>query len=280
MTALGEIGLTHAEFLARLPEAERAGAGQRYQRDYALTRIVVRNCAAVGEHVDKEHPTDLVVKGGFAIRHLYAGVRYSKDADLSMWSDELELEGPQLMRYPSDMTAGEPKIGRAGESWFIPVSYRQTNRILDTTRIDLNDRSRALRSRPPQKRTLSSLFMDPIQVWAATTEEIVGEKLFALMEQTNTRVKDIFDIRHVLALPNELIDANETRRIYQAVRQGKSDRTPRIADVPRVLRNMVASAAAREAWRVDVLDFVDGAPSLAEAAADMIDLLNERVLKG
>ena len=99
------------------------------------------------------------------------------------------------------------------------------------------------------------------------------------MDQTNTRVKDIFDIRHVLALPNERIDASETRRIYQAVRQGRGDRTPRIADVPRVLRNTVASAAAREAWRVDVLDFVDGAPSLAEAAADMIDLLNERVLK-
>lgn len=280
MTPLGEIGLTNDQFLARLPGADRLGAGDRYQRDYALTRIVVKNCAAVGEHANEGHHTDLVVKGGFAIRHLYAGIRYSKDADLAMSADDLDLEGPPMMRYPSDMVAGNPAIGQNGESWFIPVSYRRTDRVIDKTRIDLNDRSRALKSPPPQRRTLSSLFMDPIPVWAASTEEIVGEKLCALMDQPHTRIKDLFDIRHVLGMPRELIDPAETRRIYQAVRQGKGQHVPRIADVPRTIRTMITAAATREQWRVDVLEFVDGAPSLSVAAAEMIDLLNDRVLNG
>lgn len=280
MTALGEIGLTHDQFLARLPDADRLGAGARYQSDYALTRIVVKNCAAVGEYANEGRHTDLVVKGGFAIRHLYAGVRYSKDADLAMSADDLELEGPPMMRYPSDMTAGVPIIGQSGESWFIPVSYRRTDRAVDTTRIDLNDRSRALKSPPPQRRTLSSLFMDPIPVWAASTEEIVGEKLCALMDQPHTRIKDLFDIRHVLGMPHELIDPAETRRIYQAVRQGKGPHVPRVAGVPRFIRTKLSSAAVKAQWQADVLDFVDGAPSLSIAAAEMVDLLNERVLRG
>jgi len=33
-------------------------------------------------------------------------------------------------------------------------------------------------------------------------------------------------------------------------------------------------------WRADVLDFVDSAPSLSIAAVEVVDLLNERVLRG
>jgi hypothetical protein len=137
------------------------------------------------------------------------------------------------------------------------------------TRIDLNDRSRALKSPPPQRRTLSSLFMDPIPVWAASTEEIIGEKLCALMDQPTARIKDLFDIRHVLGMPLELIDPADTRRIYQAVRQGKGPHVPRIADVPRIIRTKITTAAAQDQWRVDVLEFVDGAPSLSVAATEL-----------
>jgi predicted nucleotidyltransferase component of viral defense system len=279
LTEIGEIGLTHDQFLSRLPAAERIGSAARHQRDYALTRIVMKNCAAVGEHADEGQQTDFVVKGGFAIRHLYAGVRYSKDADLAMSADDLELEGPPMMRYPSDMKAGNPSIGQNGESWFIPVSYRRTDNAIDETRIDLNDRSRALKSPPPQRRTLTSLFVQPTKVWAASTEEIVGEKLCALMDQSITRIKDLFDIRHILAMPAEGIDAAETRRIYQAVRQGKGQHVPKIEDVPRTIRTIITTAATQNQWQVDVLDFVDDAPTLSGAAAEMIDLLNERVLK-
>lgn len=95
MIELGEIGLSHQQFLSLIPpEARAVGAGDRFQADYALTRIVAKNCAAVGDHALPDRPTNLVVKGGFAIRHLYGGVRYSKDADLALVSDELELEGP------------------------------------------------------------------------------------------------------------------------------------------------------------------------------------------
>lgn len=277
MSGLGEIGLTHQEFLARIPATARAaGAAGRYQADYALTRIVAKNCGAVGEHANKQPA--LVVKGGFAIRHLYAGVRYSKDADLAMATDELELEGPQLMVWPSDMRTQE-FVNDGMTSWRLVVRYRSTDRRELTTQVDLNDRSRAIRKRPAVRRTLTSLFMDPFPVWSARLEEIVGEKLCALMDWPTTRIKDCFDIRHVLGLPMEKLVAADTREIYREIRKTKGKHVPDLEGIAAVMSATVKSRSALQQWQADVLDFVPDAPSLAMASTEMLDLLNDRVFK-
>jgi predicted nucleotidyltransferase component of viral defense system len=278
MTDLAEIALTHNEFLRRIPATHRSrGADARFQADYALTRLVAANCAAIGEHSEAGHWTDLVVKGGFAIRHLYGGPRFSKDADLSMVSDELELEGPRLVNLPSDMRIGQETVSGGIASWRLMVDYRRTDRLMARTQIDLNDRSRAIKRRPPQQRHLTSLFLDPFPVWAATLEEIVGEKLFALMDQPDIRIKDVFDLRHVLLLAAEPLEATATRDVYESWRSTKR-RGPTQKALPSAIEALKKNPRAREAWRTDVADFVAAAPPLEQAIDELIELLRDRVL--
>ena len=276
VTDLAEIALTHQQFLQRLPAAARAvGQADRSQADYALTRLVAKNCAAVDDHEDQ--PTDLVVKGGFAIRHLYSGVRYSKDVDLSMANDELELEGPQLMAWPSDMTH-QVRVGQGMASWILSIRFRATNGRQLSTQCDLNDRSRAIRQRPPQRRLLHSLYLESFPVWAATTEEIIGEKLFALIDHGAIRIKDVFDLRHVLSMADEPIDAPVTREVYAACRQTKGNKGPDVKDVVPAIEAIAGTARANQQWQADVMDFVDGAPPLAQATDEMLALLEARLL--
>lgn len=152
------------------------------------------------------------------------------------------------MRWPKDMTAIE-RVNAGITSWRLEVSYRTTDRRIRGTQVDLNDRSRAIRRRPPQRRPLTSLFMDPFPVWAATLEEIVGEKLCALLDQPDLRIKDIFDIRHVLALRSEPISGIDTCDVYRGVRATKGKHVPDLAGIPAAVRAAAASNRARQQWQ-------------------------------
>ncbi len=241
MSDLGEIGLTHQEFLARIPVTARAAGGAgRYQADYALTRIVAKNCGAVGKYAYK--PPALVVKGGFRHPPPLRGRPLLEGRRPAMATDELELEGPRLMVWPSDMHAQE-FVNDGMTSWRLVVRYRSTDRRELTTQVDLNDRSRAIRKRPAVRRTLTSLFMDPFPVWSARLEEIVGEKLCALMDWPTTRIKDCFDIRHVLGLPTEKLVAADTREIYRELRKAKGKHVPDLEGVAAVMSATIKSVA-------------------------------------
>jgi hypothetical protein len=285
VTALHEIALTNQEFLRRIPpEARAAGRDGRYQTDYALTRLVAANCAAIGVHAAKDNPTPLVIKGGFAVRHLYGSPRFSKDADLSMVSDELEMEGPKLMKWPSDMTARE-EVPDGMASWILFIRYRGPDGIARNAQCDLNDRSRAIRKRPPQQRLLNGLFIDPFPVWAATTEEILGEKMFALMDsravRRTIRIKDVYDLRYILLLTHERVLASEVRDVYNGWQiAAKPGAAPALTEYAAALDAMSRTRRALDQWQADVLDTVDGAPDLADATADLIGLLGPRVMTG
>jgi predicted nucleotidyltransferase component of viral defense system len=285
LTELHEIALTAQEFLRRIPEdARAAGRDGRYHTDYALTRVVAANCAAIGEHADDEHPTDLVVKGGFAVRHLYGSPRFSKDADLAMVSDDLAMEGPKLIKWPLDMTVQE-RVSDGMASWVLRIRYLGPDGVARNAQCDLNDRSRAIRKRPPQKRVLRGLFIDPFPVWAATTQEILGEKMFALMdsrrERRTLRVKDIFDLRHVLRLEHEIVIASETRSVYDSWQQAaKPGVAPRISDYTAALTALASTRQAFGQWEIDVFDSVPDAPTVADASSELVELLQRRVITG
>lgn len=283
MTALHEISISGQEFLRRIPPAFRTPARiARYHTDYALTRLVAANCAAIGEHADERNPTPLVVKGGFAVRHLYGSPRFSKDADLSMASDDLEMEGPSAVVWPSDMRhEAVPAEGLAG--WILFVDYLDPNGARRKTQCDLNDRTRRIRDIPPRRRTLAGLFLAPFDVWSATTEEILGEKMAALVDSwrtgKNLRVKDVFDLRHVLRKDDEPVDAATVCLVYRQNRAAKRDPGfPDLPDYPRVLSEIVGSDQAAARWADDVVATVDEAPTLAQAAEELADLLARRVL--
>lgn len=272
-----EIGLTHEQFLRRIPTENRErGRDDSHQGDYGLIRLVAANCALQLDDDGHDVTPTLVVKGGFAIRHLYGGARRSKDADLSMLDPDLEMEGPKLLRLPTDMAIAREEVGNSVESWRIHLTYRRTDRRSARIRCDLNDRARSIRRLPPQKRQLVSLYIDAFDVWAATIEEIVGEKIYALLDQPDIRAKDIFDIRHVLRDRAVAIDGQETLIVYAAIRDDKR-KGPQIVDIRTCIAAVPGNLRAVAAWQIDVLDALPDAGSIKEAVDEVVDLLGERV---
>lgn len=189
--------IRRVQFLAAIPADQRVVLIDRYEADYALTRLVHLNCGAVDEF--EVEPTTFVLKGGFAIRHLYAGPRFSRDADVLPADPDLDLVGPSDLLIPRGMERGQPTVGDAIESWKVRIQYQMISRNRrGFISCDVNDLERLLRKRPPQRATFQSRFTAPFPVWAATVEEILAEKLVALMRRGADRIRDAFDVHHVL----------------------------------------------------------------------------------
>ncbi len=191
--------LSREELLDRLPvaHARLPALVELHEADYALTRFVRANCL-----VTDAEPTPLVIKGGFAVRHIYGGLRFSKDADVVVRSPDLKIEGvaPDMLVIPAGMEMTKQELSKAEKSWVVKIQYVRTDRKLGHLQCDLNTRARALRLPPPRAETFESLFFSPFKVWAASAEEIVAEKLSALIEDRTERIRDAFDLCTVLAL--------------------------------------------------------------------------------
>jgi predicted nucleotidyltransferase component of viral defense system len=265
--------ISRAQFLAPIPADQRLTLIDRYEADYALTRLVHLNCGAVDEF--EEEPTTFVLKGGFAIRHLYAGPRFSRDADVLPADPDLDLIGPDDLLIPGGMERGQTTVGDAIESWKVRIQFRTISRNRRSfISCDVNDLERLLRKRPPQRATFESRFTAPFPVWAATVEEILAEKLVALMRRRADRIRDAFDVHHVLAQPTVEVDASAARGLYAdaASRQGVGITLER---VPAEIRAMATDSSCANAWTAQL----DGAlasgvppfPPLAEALAVLVE---------
>lgn len=265
--------ISRPRFLAAIPLAQRATLVDRYEADYALTRLVHLNCGAVDEYA--ETPTTFVLKGGFAIRHIYAGLRFSRDADILPADPDLDIVGPTDLLIPSRMLRGQTTVGDAMESWKVRLRYQMiSRRATGMISCDVNDLERLLRRRPPQRAMFQSRFVASFPVWAATVEEIIAEKLVALMRRRGDRIRDAFDVHHVLAQPDVAFDAASGQALYaySARRQGVN---VTIDAVPGVIRAMAADESVATAWQQQL----DGAlaigvpafPPLAEALASLIE---------
>lgn len=174
--------------------------------DYALARFVAANCAVAGDNGDS--PTPFVLKGGLAVYGCYRGRRRSRDADISPSSLGVEVDGlqpPDLLRMPSGMWLLDP-LQETDEGWKVPVAYTMTTG-LDTGQVicDLNKPSRAIRRQPAVKRPFESPFTtSPVELWVVRAEEIIGEKIAALLRRRNGRLRDIYDIGHLLSIREEI----------------------------------------------------------------------------
>lgn len=265
--------IRRVQFLAAIPADQRVVLIDRYEADYALTRLVHLNCGAVDKF--EVEPTTFVLKGGFAIRHLYAGPRFSRDADVLPADPDLDLVGPSDLLIPRGMERGQPTVGDAIESWKVRIQYQMISRNRrGFISCDVNDLERLLRKRPPQRATFQSRFTAPFPVWAATVEEILAEKLVALMRRGADRIRDAFDVHHVLDQAAVTVDPAAARDLYadSAKRQGGTIALDR---VPGRIRGMAADSSCAAAWTSQL----DGAlalgvppfPPLAEALAAVIE---------
>ena len=269
--------VSQVRFVTAIPTEQRIALIDRHEADYALTRLVHLNCAAIDEY--DQTPTKLVLKGGFAVRHIYAGPRFSRDADVLPADPDLDFIGPDDLLIPSGMERIQTTVGDALQSWKVKVRYATISRR-DTGFIscDVNDLQRLLRQRPPQRALFESRFVDPFPVWAATTEEIISEKLVALMRRQTDRIRDAFDIHHVLAQRGVPLDPVITCSLYadSARRQGVAvtiDRTPA------AIRAMATDHSSAAAWATQLGGaLASGVPAFAPLAEELADLIDARLL--
>jgi len=265
------------QFLAAIPVDQRVTLIDRYEADYALTRLVHLNCGAVDDF--ERVPTMFVLKGGFAIRHLYAGPRFSRDADVLPADPDLDLVGPDDLLIPAGMAREQTTVGDAIESWKVRIRYQMISRTQrGFISCDVNDLERLLRKRPPQRAVFQSRFTGPFPVWAATVEEIVGEKLVALMRRRADRIRDAFDVHHVLAQPAVPIEAAAGRALYAyaAKRQGVAITLDR---VPAVIRAMATDAGCIAAWTAQLDGALGvGVPAFGPLANELATLIEKRLV--
>ena len=168
-------------------------------------------------------------------------------------------------------------------SWEVKLGFRNTRGRGRFVFCDLNNRERPIKRHPVQRAMLSSYFMDPFPVWAATLEEIVGEKLFAIADQEEIRVKDIYDIKHVLEkVPEVPIDATGTRRIYDDLRDkhryNNRYKHASFDSLPETIDAVAKHPLAEMEWGRAVGNLTPKPPELAACAEAMIELVRDRLL--
>jgi predicted nucleotidyltransferase component of viral defense system len=269
--------VTPDAFRAAIP-ASQAALTARYEDDLALTRLVFANCAAVGDHASV--PTALVVKGGFAVRHLYDGQRFSKDADVLPSDPDLDFFGPDQLIDPPGMTRTQVTVGDAVESWKVRFSYRPlTIKGPRFIQCDVNGAERPLQRRPPQRAVFSSRFIPAFPVWAATTEEIIAEKLVALMRRGRDRIRDAFDVCHVLGTPVS-IDSRATTHLYRTVATQQGVKVT-LAQIPTQLRAIAGDSRYETAWEEQLAGALPvDIPPFGPQMLTLAGLLESRVIKG
>jgi hypothetical protein len=273
-------------------EAEEQGAVVRSEGeiDYALARFVAANCAVAGAFADT--PTPFVLKGGLAVFACFAGPRRSKDADLSPSSLEVEIEGlqpPDLITAPIGMRLLDP-TQETDDGWRIPIEFTTTTGD-DQMRVicDLNKSVRVIRRQPAIKRPFDSPFTTtPLMVWVACPEEIIAEKISALLRRRNGRLLDILDIGHLLDRAEEIDlgvarirpiafeairELLEVPHLRQSVRERIEARMIAADDLSWV-RGEIESIGRNsrvQDWKEQVADVIIGAPSAGEATDHLLE---------
>jgi predicted nucleotidyltransferase component of viral defense system len=264
--------LSRDELLDRIPiaHAKVPAIVDLHEADYALTRLVRENCLVLSET-----PTPLVIKGGFAVRHIHGGMRFSKDADVILASPDLEIDGaePGLLRMPPGMEVTSEALTEAGKSWVISIHYVGTDRRGHSVTCDLNSRVRALRLQPPRHEIFSSLFFDgEWRVWTASAEEIVAEKLAALLEEGADRIRDIFDVCTVLSTGPKRWDGTASRALLDKILIAKQIAPP--DDLIGAVHQVSAAVGAEAAWQSQVIDVMPTRPrGLLPTVEELDDLL-------
>ncbi len=264
--------LSRDELLDRIPvaHAKVPAIVELHEADYALTRLVRENCL-----VTSDDPTPLVIKGGFAVRHLYGGMRFSKDADVILRAPDLQIDGaePSLLQVPAGMEITRESLTEAGKSWTISIHYVGTDHRGRDVTCDLNSRARALRLPPPHPATFSSLFFDgDWSVWSAPAEEIVAEKLAALMDERTDRIRDIFDVCTVLSATPDRWNASQARRLLNDILHILGAK--RIAppeDLVAAVHEVSDDEAAETACTSQIINVMPTRPRKLEAVVEELD---------
>jgi predicted nucleotidyltransferase component of viral defense system len=173
------------------------------ERDWVLTEIVF--------HLGEQLGSDLILKGGQALRHVFGSDRFSKDVD---YVAQRRLEFDELraslqIRYPSlrlpTASAGRTRFGLKLEG----ISYSGPLRIPGSVEVEVSFREQA--ELPPQILPYLSPFRDPFPVHVLDLHEIVSEKIRALFQRGNPR--DLYDLWFIFVKVILAVDAATVARL-------------------------------------------------------------------
>lgn len=168
------------------------------ERDWVLTEIIYRLAETTG--------TDLVLKGGQALRHIYGSERFSKDVDYVAGRrlDFAELRAHLSIRYPRlrtpDQPAGPTKFGLT----LRPITYVGPLNVRGTVEVEISYRESVIL--PPRALLYVSHFRDPFPVTVMDLHEMIAEKLRALYQRGNPR--DLYDLWFLFSQQGTAIDPN------------------------------------------------------------------------
>lgn len=237
---------------ARLIElAEEVGVDPVYlEKDFVLTEII--HAYATGPH-----RSQLVLKGGQALRHIYGSRRLSRDADyVARRRIEFEdLRDGLAIRYPR-LTLPAGPAGRTARGITIePIEYRGPLGNRDSVELEISFRDDLVLE--PEWRSYPSPFREPFDALVMRIDEMVAEKVRALYQRGNPR--DLYDLWFVFTMPAIGID-----------RSTVADLIPRKIRRPFVARGWDRSKlfdrllANREDWRA-LIALAPDRPVFAEA---------------
>jgi hypothetical protein len=174
----------------------------------------------------------------------------------------------------------------SGEVFKVKIEYRTTLGRRDFIFCDLNSNERPIARQPPQVRDLKSFYVDAFPVWACQLDEILGEKLFAFIDLELTRIKDVYDLHHVLRDRTLTVSPRHVSEVYERFRAAQR-LGPVFAGLPprffAILSSdhaagstFEASDAAQAAWEAEVGD-LQPRPDLDEVARELFALMVDRL---
>ena len=204
-----------------------------------------------------------------------------------MSGSDLEIVGhPDDLAVPPGMEIVGAPLSESNEVFKIKIKYRTSEGFHDFIFCDLNSNERPIQRQPPKDLPLKSPFVASFMVWSSQLDEIVGEKLFAFIDRRLTRIKDVYDLHHVLRNRGLPVSAAHVEPIYSRFRTIKRRGGP-FADLPVAFRQVLApdwspggpytpSREAEAAWASEVAD-LRPRPDLSSVSDELFGLMVERL---
>src|SRR5579871_1102704 len=168
------------------------------ERDWVLTEIIYRLAETTG--------TDLVLKGGQALRHVYGSGRFSKDVDYVAGRrlDFDELRAHLTIKYPRLRTPDQPAGPTKFNLTLRPISYVGPLNVRGTVEVEISYRETVIL--PPNTLLYTSPFRDPFPVIVMDLHKMIAEKIRALHQRGNPR--DLYDLWFLFSQQGATIDPN------------------------------------------------------------------------
>ena len=175
--------VTKAQLIA-VSKQERIPLGT-VEKDYVLTTVLKRI-------YDSEFNNKLAFKGGTALHKLYLNKRFSVDLDFTEL-DEIDTDALKKVIEQPDIKSRIKGIDPMGNSIRITLGYTSVLEFANRIFLDISQRENPVM--PLIEKSIHSPFFECFDVLTFQLEELLAEKIRALMQRKKPR--DYLDVYHI-----------------------------------------------------------------------------------